>query len=139
MPRIIRWISVLAALTAGLAPCLAAQDLNDLMRAQEGRSMRASTGKFAENGDAIRLEKGESRTIAVLPGPGKIAHIWFIANSMDIRYPRAVVLRIFWDGAAAPSVETPVGDFFGVGNGMRADIDSLPVKASSYGRGYNCY
>ncbi len=83
------------------------------MRAKEGISQRASTGKLAANGDAIRLEKGESRTVAVLSGPGRIAHIWFIASSQDIRYPRAVVLRIYWDGAAVPSVETPVGDFFG--------------------------
>jgi hypothetical protein len=124
---------------AAFALPAAGQDLKDLMRAQEGISARASTGKLAENGDSIRLEKGESRTVAVLKGPGKIAHIWFIANSMDIRYPRAVVLRIYWDGASVPSVEAPVGDFFGAGNGMRADIDSLPVKASSYGRGYNCY
>jgi hypothetical protein len=124
---------------AALAAALGAQDLNDLMKPLPGRSMRASTGNLGANADAIRLEKGESRTVAVLAGPGKIAHIWFIANSMDIRYPRAVVLRIYWDGAAVPSVETPVGDFFGAGNGMRADIDSLPVKASSYGRGYNCY
>jgi len=130
-----------AVLLAWVAAALqaAGQDLNGLMRAQEGRSARASTGKLAENGDAIRLEKGESRTVAVLEGPGKISHIWLIANSLDIRYPRAVVLRIYWDGAAVPSVETPVGDFFGAGNGMRADIDSWPVKSSSYGRGYNCY
>jgi len=129
----------LAVLWAGSISLRAGQDLNDLMRAREGTSARVSTGKFAENGDAIRLEKGESRTIAILQGPGKIAHIWLIANSMDIRYPRAVVLRMYWDGASVPSVETPVGDFFGAGNGMRADIDSLPVKSSSYGRGYNCY
>jgi hypothetical protein len=128
----------LAFLAAAGPSLLSGQDLNDLMRAQPGLSARASTGKLDENGDSIRLEKGESRTI-VLRGPGKIAHIWLIASSMDIRYPRAVVLRIFWDGAAVPSVETPVGDFFAAGNGMRADIDSLPVKASSYGRGYNCY
>jgi len=130
----------LAVLAAGASPLFpAGQDLKDLMRAQPGTSARASTGKFDANGDSIRIEKGESRTVAVLKGPGKIAHIWMIANSMDIRYPRAVVLRIYWDGASVPSVETPVGDFFGAGNGMRADIDSLPVKASSYGRGYNCY
>ncbi|HOW86814.1 MAG TPA: DUF2961 domain-containing protein [Candidatus Aminicenantes bacterium] len=127
-----------AALAAVLAAPLAAQDLNDLMRPRPGRSMRASTGNLTENEDAIHLGKGESRTI-LLSGPGKIEHIWFIASSMDIRYPRAVVLRIYWDGADAPSVETPVGDFFGVGNGMRAEVDSLPVKASSFGRGYNCY
>jgi len=116
-----------------------AQSLESLYRAKEGRSMRASSGKFLENGDAIRLQKGESKTIAVLEGPGCIQHIWLIANSMDIRYPRAVVLRIYWDDADVPSVETPLGDFFAVGNGMRANVNSLPVKVSSYGRGYNCY
>ncbi len=114
------------------------QILKTLSHVQQGKSMRASTGNRWENEDAIRLEKGESRTVA-LEGPGNIAHIWFIANSMDIRYPRAVVLRIYWDGSDIPSVETPIGDFFGVGNGMRAVVDSLPVKVSSYGRGYNCY
>lgn len=140
MSRSLRALLIgLAVIGAGALSLAAGQDLNDLMRAREGTSARASTGKLTENGDSIRLEKGESKTIAVLNGPGKIAHIWFIANSQDIRYPRAVVLRIYWDGASVPSVETPVGDFFGAGNGMRADIDSLPVKASSFGRGYNCY
>ena len=101
--------------------------------------MRASSGNIQENADAWHIQAGETRTIAVLKGPGKITHIWMIANSMDIRYPRAVVLRFYWDGAEAPSVETPIGDFFGVGNGMRADVNSLPVEVSSYGRGYNCY
>jgi len=138
-PRLSTLLGLVLLASGASAPAAGGQDLNDLMRAQQGVSARASTSKLAENGDSIRLEKGESRTVAVLQGPGKIAHIWLIANSMDIRYPRAVVLRIYWDGAAFPSVETPVGDFFGAGNGMRADIDSLPVKSSSYGRGYNCY
>ncbi len=49
------------------------------------------------------------------------------------------MLRIYWDGAEVPSVEVPLGDFFAVGNGMQATVNSLPVKVSSYGRGYNCY
>ncbi len=130
--------ALLLAAAASVLPA-SGQELYDLMKAKEGTSQRASTGKLAANGDAIRLEKGESRTVAVLQGPGHIAHIWFIASSQDIRYPRAVVLRIYWDGASVPSVETPVGDFFGAGNGMRAEINSLPVKSSSFGRGYNCY
>ncbi len=116
-----------------------AQSLKSLIHAREGRSYRASSGSRLENQDAIRLDKGESKTIALLAGPGNIAHIWLIANSRNIRYPRAVVLRIYWDGAEVPSVESPFGDFFAVGNGMRAEVDSLPVKVSSYGRGYNCY
>ena len=77
--------------------------------------------------------------IALLIGPGQIRHIWFTPSSMDIRHPRALVLRIFWDGAEVPSVEVPMGDFFAVGNGMQATVNSYPVKVSSYGRGYNCY
>jgi hypothetical protein len=115
------------------------QTLTDLARPQEGRSMRASSGNPVDNNDAINLKAGETRTIAVLKGPGKVTHMWFAPWSMDIRYPRSLVLRIYWDGAIVPSVETPFGDFFAVGNGMRADVNSLPVKVSSYGRAYNCY
>ena len=32
---------------------------------------------------------------------------------------RNAVLRMFWDGEAAPSVEAPLGDFFGQGWGER--------------------
>jgi hypothetical protein len=132
-----------AACLFGIFSCFSlqgnSQSLKSLIHAQEGRSLRASSGNRTENQDAVRLEKGESRTIAVLEGPGNIAHIWLIANSRNIRYPRAVVLRIYWDGAKVPSVECPFGDFFAVGNGMRAEVDSLPVKVSSHGRGFNCY
>ncbi len=131
---ILLWVAMF-----GLLQSLEAQGLLGLYQAREGRSMRASSGNRTENQDAIRLEKGEAKTIARLTGPGVISHIWLIANSMDIRYPRAVVLRIYWDGADVPSVESPFGDFFAVGNGMRAEVNSLPVKVSSYGRGYNCY
>ncbi len=92
-----------------------------------------------DNDDSDHLAQGESETIAVLQGPGKITHIWLTPSSLDIRHPRALVLRIYWDGADYPSVEVPIGDFFAVGNGMQATVDSLPVKVSSYGRGYNCY
>ena len=101
--------------------------------------MRASSGNALDNSDSAKFGIGEGKTIAQLVGPGKIAHMWFTPSSMDIRHPRALVLRIYWDGAAVPSVEVPLGDFFAVGNGMRANVNSLPVKVSSYGRGYNCY
>jgi len=110
-----------------------------ITRGLPGRSMRATSGNPFDNADSAKFEIGETRTIAELEGPGKIAHIWMTPNSMDIRHPRAFVLRAYWDGAQEPSVEVPLGDFFGVGNGMRATVNSLPVKVSSYGRGYNCY
>lgn len=128
---------VLILATMG-APGLA-QSLESLTQPQKGKSMRASSGNPIDNADSEKFEIGQTKTIALLEGPGKIAHIWLVPSSMDIRYPRALVLRIYFDGAEVPSVEVPFGDFFGVGNGMRAIVDSLPVKVSSYGRGYNCY
>ncbi|MBN2451214.1 MAG: DUF2961 domain-containing protein [Lentisphaeria bacterium] len=122
-----------------MASCALAQSLDALTRRQEGRSMRASSGNPHNNDDNLKFDIGETREIARLAGPGKVLHMWLVPSSMDIRYPRALVLRIYWDGAEVPSVETPLGDFFAVGNGMRADVNSLPVKASSHGRAYNCY
>lgn len=129
----------LILLLATMAAPGLSQSLESITQPQHGRSMRASSGNRANNSDSAKFAVGECKTIARLAGPGKIAHIWMTPNSMDIRHPRALVLRIYWDGAEVPSVEVPLGDFFAVGNGMRATVNSLPVKVSSYGRGYNCY
>ena len=115
------------------------QTLDSISRLQSGRSMRASSGNPFDNADSAKFATGDTKTIALLQGPGKIAHMWLVPYSRNIRYPRAMVLRIYWDGSKVPSVEAPLGDFFAVGNGMRATVDSLPVKVSSYGRGLNCY
>ncbi len=116
-----------------------AQTLEAIMHPQAGRSMRVTSGNSMDNDDSDSFAIGESKTIAALQGPGKITHIWLTPNSLDIRHPRAMVLRMYWDHSDHPSVEVPIGDFFAVGNGMQANVDSLPVKVSSYGRGYNCY
>lgn len=130
------WAALLAAGIGGQAQ---AQLLEAITKPQAGRSLRASSGNPLDNRDSAKFACGESRAIANLQGPGKITHLWLTPSSLDIRYPRALVLRIYWDGDERPSVEVPLGDFFAVGNGMRANVNSLPVKVSSYGRGYNCY
>jgi hypothetical protein len=118
---------------------IASQSLESIAKKQEGISMRSGSGNPFNNDDNIALGIGETKTIAVLDGPGLIVHMWFAPSSMNIRWPRALVLRIYWDGSDIPSVETPFGDFFAVGNGMMAIVNSLPVTVSSYGRGLNCY
>src|SRR4029077_11121056 len=50
---------------------------------------------------------------------------------------RQMILRMYWDGEDTPSVEVPVGDFFGVGFGEQRDYVSLPLSETS--GGYNCY
>jgi len=67
------------------------------------------------NNDRINLHPGEKATIAQIQVPGVITHIWVSIDSRDPHFLRRIVLRMFWDGEASPSVEVPIGDFFGTG------------------------
>jgi hypothetical protein len=53
---------------------------------------------------------------------------------------RKVLLRMYWDGEESPSVETPIGDFFGMGHSMTRNFASLPLQMSPQdGRAFNCW
>ncbi len=115
--------------------------LDDITRPIKAQPRRASSGLFdpESNRDAHHVVPGQRFILADLEGPGEIRHIWFTIASRDRRYPRSLVLRIYWDGSDVPSVETPIGDFFAAGNGMRATVRSAPIEVSSYGRALNSY
>jgi hypothetical protein len=49
-----------------------------------------------------------------------------------------VVMRIYWDDETTPSVETPIGDFFCNGWGVRCNVTSLPIAVNPAG-GFNSY
>jgi len=83
----------------------------------------------------ITLPAGSRTVIADAAGPGRITHIWI---TMDYKKYRDVILRIYWDGEDAPSVETPVGDFFCCGFPKPLKITSLPINVNPTG-GMNCY
>ena len=118
-----------------------ADSLEEIARRVPGKARRASSGVYdpESNRDCYHIGPGETQVLTELAGPGEIRHMWFTIAGQDRRYPRSLVLRIYWDGAEVPSVETPVGDFFAAGNGMRADVNSLPIQVTSYGRALNCY
>jgi hypothetical protein len=50
----------------------------------------------------------------------------------------ALSIRIYWDGRAEPGVEAPLGEFFAVGQGKPAVVDSVPVQVSPSGA-LSCY
>jgi hypothetical protein len=115
--------------------------LDEITRQQPGVTKRHSSGLFdpESNADAYHLAAGQTLTVAELEGPGEIRHIWFTVAGPDRRWARSLVLRIYWEGADVASVETPIGDFFAAGNGMRANVRSLPIEVTSYGRAMNSY
>lgn len=65
------------------------------------------------NNDRINIPAGETAEIANIEGPGVISRIWMTIDSRDPHFLRRILLRIYWDDETTPSVEVPIGDFFG--------------------------
>lgn len=131
------WTTIVGVL--GVAAPAAAQtvrrDLDHLPFLRNYTSARASSadtsGANDDGNGRQRIMPGETRTIASLAGPGVITHLWFTINSPDRWHLKNLVLRIYWDGQATPSVETPVGDFFGLGLGKYFLYESGPLSVGS--------
>lgn len=114
-----RLLGVLLATSIGLV----AQGQNtgwqpDLTHLQTYTSHRASSSDpTGGNADARRVEPGATLTLLDTDGPGGVSHLWFTISSPEHYHLKRIVLRIYWDGEATPSVEAPIGDFFGLGLG----------------------
>jgi hypothetical protein len=83
---------------------------------------------------SYRISPGEDRLLADIHGPGIIQHIWMTVAG----YWRHSILRIYWDDSEIPSVECPVGDFFGCGWNRYTQINSLAICVNP-GSGFNSY
>jgi hypothetical protein len=83
---------------------------------------------------SVAIEPGQTFTLADITGSGAIEHIWMTPTG-NWRYS---ILRFYWDDEKEPSVEVPVGDFFGMGWGEYAPLNSLAVTVNP-GSAFNCY
>jgi hypothetical protein len=117
--------------------------LASLARLREYKSRRLSSwDRSGSNFDCLMIPPGECVEIGRVDGAGCVRHIWMTMASLpeEQHALRQTVLRMFWDGEAHPSVEAPVGDFFGIGFGLRRNFVSLPLQMSPQdGRGFNCW
>jgi hypothetical protein len=82
----------------------------------------------------VIIQPGQTFTLADIAGPGAIQQIWMTPTGNW----RFSILRIYWDGQEQPSVECPVGDFFGMGWGRYSQLTSLAVCVNP-GSAFNCY
>src|SRR3989339_1086582 len=94
-------------------------ELFDVSAASKFKSYRSSSyDRNGGNADFRRIMPGESIPILEAEGSGIVTHIWFALNHLDQYYMRALVIRAWWDGEKEPSVNCPLGDFFGVGHAI---------------------
>ena len=82
----------------------------------------------------VQIKAGETFTMADISGPGAVQHIWMTPTGNW----RFSILRVYWDDEKEPSIEVPVGDFFGMGWGTYAKLTSLPVTVNP-GSAFNRY
>jgi hypothetical protein len=110
--------------------------LKDFVAARE--SSFDPTGGNADGRHDWPMQPGDTRTMADIQGAGAITHIWITIASKDEKHLKNLVLRMYWDGENSPSVESPIGDFFGLGHARYYQYSSLPIQIG-VDRGLNCY
>jgi hypothetical protein len=91
----------------------------------------SSYDRTGANADFRRIAPGAVLTLLDETGPGAITHIWITINSPEQFHLKKLILRMYWDDEATPSVETPIGDFFGLGLGDYFMYQSFPLAVGS--------
>jgi hypothetical protein len=125
---------------AACAPRLAPSPLRFLYDTETvGPLVRvATTDAKGGNDDFIVVPAGKTVTLLDARGPGVVRHVWMTVRPRERpEVLRGLVLRMYWDDETDPSVEAPLGDFFAVGFGERAEVSSQLVSQQS--GGLNCW
>jgi hypothetical protein len=128
-----------AAAPTNSAPAMpepgAPEELLAPARLRNYKTRRSSSwDRSGGNNDAVPVDPGQAATLLDISGAGIITHMWFTINSPDPMHLKNLVLRAWWDGESSPSVEVPIGDFFGLGLGdyfvyQSALLAVAPIKA----------
>ncbi len=122
--------------------------MRDIYRERKGRRMRESSyDRSGGNADFYLIKPVSKATVFDAASTGCITHIWVTIGVPGgnpvwgaFMMERKVVIRMFWDNETSPSVEAPIGDFFGMGHGISRNFVSAPLTMCPQdGKGYNCY
>jgi hypothetical protein len=133
-----------AAATAGAASAQQPEGnrtafLPSYARAQNYRSLKQSSyDRKGGNADRYQIPAGSTQEVFSAQGPGVITHVWFTIASPSLNHLKEIVLRAYWDDEAKPSIETPIGDFFGLNLGQYFVYQSAFLNCSSI-KALNCY
>jgi hypothetical protein len=144
LQRLGAWAGISAAVpVASKAQTPAASGTADFLPkyalAQKYKSLKQSSyDRTGGNADRFQVKAGDTQELFNSTGPGVITHIWFTISAQGAMHLKELVLRGYWDGATKPSVEVPIGDFFGLNLGQYQIFESAYI-ACSPGKSLNCY
>jgi len=128
-----------AAGASAAAETAAPAEFLEQARLRSYKTRRSSSwDRSGGNADAVPVEPGQSATVLDVQGAGVVTHIWFTISSPDPLHLKNLVLRAWWDGENSPSVEAPIGDFFGLGLGEYFTYQSELTAVASI-KALNCY
>lgn len=82
----------------------------------------------------VHIDAGETFTLAEIDASGVIQHIWMTPTG---NWSHSI-LRFYWDGEVEPSIEVPVGAFFGMAWNHFAPLNSLAMTVNP-GSAFNSY
>ena len=102
-----------------------------LFRYTGARSRRASSwDRTGGNRDFITVGPHETVTLLEQEGPGCVTHFYCALAFPELTDYRDAIIRCYWDGETEPSVETPLGDFFGIAHARIRHVRSAMVAVN---------
>ncbi len=120
--------------------CVLVAGFSTRAQAQFQGLFRITDGSFANHMEyhTIDLPPGKEFVLADIGGPGKITYFYYTDDSHShasdgsgYMYP-GLVLEVFWDEAAEPSIRAPLWAFFGAFERKTIDYQSLPMQINHY-------
>jgi hypothetical protein len=117
---------------------------NNVHLARPGVSRQFTTFDPQTRVKTVHLAPGAKVTLVDHQGTGLITRLWFTCDgwfwrhwepkqSVEPTILKTLILRMYWDGNEYPSVEAPLGDFFGIGHCEYRHFSSLFLGMSSGG------
>ncbi len=121
-----------AVVSAAQSGSASTADLPEYARLRNYKSLKQSSfDRTGGNRDFYHIAPGGELDVFQSTGPGIITHIWFTINARSGRHLKELVMRVYWDGNSKPSVEVPIGDFFGLNLGDYFVYQSVFLNCSS--------
>jgi len=141
--RIVLAILLVTLINPSLDAQVVNTDLSALAQIQQGVSSKrvSSYDRSGGTDDFIKIAKDEKKIIFDVKGAGIINHIWItMAPDPGALSRNDIIIKMYWDGKEYPSVESPIGPFFGQGWNEAYDYNALPLSASPVqGKAMVCY